>query len=262
MDYPEDISDQYKRDPSFPRWHFPRYNFTIAALFAPFLVKATTNDSVLTGASTVNLHLDEPEASWASQIENFNIVIISAGHWLFSSKLIFHEKGRILGCSSKSCNTPNVTPLVRSTGIRKVFRTTFDTLMRKSNYRGVTFLRTFSPQHFENGGWDSGGTCVRTRPIAAGEASLWAHEAKLHLIQVREFRVAEAVASKRGLKFMLLDTTEMMLMRPDGHPNFYGRSPHGKENRTDCVHWCLPGPIDTWNELLHYLLVAEGKNSL
>ncbi|KAI4321309.1 hypothetical protein MLD38_034708 [Melastoma candidum] len=263
VDKPEDVSDKEKPDPSFPRWHFPRYNFTVAAFFTPFLVKATTDDAVLSGASTVNLYLDEPDPKWASQIGSFDVVVIAAAHWLFSNKLIFHSNGRILGCSSKTCNHPNVTPLVRSHGMQKVFRTTFQTLLRNRNYRGVTFLRTFSPQHFENGGWDSGGTCARTRPIAAGEALLKAHEEELYLAQTREFREAERAASKTGLKFRLLDTTEMMLLRPDGHPNVYNRYSQGKWNKTDCVHWCLPGPIDTWNEMLHHLLVeAEGKGSV
>jgi hypothetical protein len=26
----------------------------------------------------------------------------------------------------------------------------------------------------------------------------------------------------------------------------------------DCVHWCLPGVPDTWNELLYALLFKEG----
>jgi len=25
----------------------------------------------------------------------------------------------------------------------------------------------------------------------------------------------------------------------------------------DCVHWCLPGPVDTWNEFLLQMLKME-----
>ena len=83
-----------------------------------------------------------------------------------------------------------------------------------------------------------------------------------YMTQVEEFRTAEKEAEKRGLKFRLLDTTEAMVLRPDGHPNYYGHSP--QENRTlaDCAHWCLPGPIDTWNEFLLQMLKAEGNGNI
>ncbi|CAN0925583.1 Xyloglucan O-acetyltransferase 1 [Linum grandiflorum] len=44
-------------------------------------------------------------------------------------------------------------------------------------------------------------------------------------------------------------------MRPDGHPGAYMHPfpfANGVRERVqnDCVHWCLPGPVDTWNEIL------------
>jgi hypothetical protein len=54
-----------------------------------------------------------------------------------------------------------------------------------------------------------------------------------------------------------MDTTAAMVLRPDGHPSRYGHWAH--ENVTlynDCVHWCLPGPVDVWNEMLLHVLLA------
>ncbi|CAI9758616.1 unnamed protein product [Fraxinus pennsylvanica] len=42
---------------------------------------------------------------------------------------------------------------------------------------------------------------------------------------------------------------EVMVIRPDGHPGIYWGNQWMK-GYSDCIHWCLPGPIDTWNELL------------
>jgi hypothetical protein len=70
-----------------------------------------------------------------------------------------------------------------------------------------------------------------------------------HTAQVEELAKAKAEAAAAGL--LLMDTTPAMLLRPDGHPSRYGHWPH--QNVTlynDCVHWCLPGPIDAWNEML------------
>ncbi|KAL6961051.1 hypothetical protein U1Q18_038814, partial [Sarracenia purpurea var. burkii] len=76
-----------------------------------------------------------------------------------------------------------------------------------------------------------------------------------YLVQVEEFLEAKTEGEKSGLKFRLLDIMEAMRWRPDGHSNHYG---HLSETRfmlySDCLHWCLPGPIDTWNELLLQVL--------
>lgn len=194
----------------------------------------------------MSLYLDEPEESWAREIENFDYVIVSVGQW-FYRPMVFYEKGRLVGCSS--CGMQNVTEIPRFYAYQMAFRTTFRTLLDR--FKGVTFLRTFSPDHFENGPWNDGGNCIRTRPFRKGEVKLKIYDLEFYRIQVEEYRAAERESlRKRRQKFRLLDTTEASLMRPDGHPNTYGHSPHKSTSFNDCVHWCLPGPIDTWNEFL------------
>jgi hypothetical protein len=43
----------------------------------------------------------------------------------------------------------------------------------------------------------------------------------------------------------VLDVAPGVLLRQDSHPQFK----YGKRQRQDCLHYCLPGPIDTWVEL-------------
>ncbi|XP_031403327.1 protein trichome birefringence-like 41 [Punica granatum] len=50
----------------------------------------------------------------------------------------------------------------------------------------------------------------------------------------------------------LLDITNLSLLRKDGHPSIYGLS--GRTG-TDCIHWCLAGVPDTWNEILYNLIL-------
>ncbi|RVW44755.1 Protein trichome birefringence-like 19 [Vitis vinifera] len=85
---------------------------------------------------------------------------------------------------------------------------------------------------------------------------------EMYSTQVEELKVAEKLGRKRGLKFRLLDTTEAMVVRPDGHPSYYAKRVDENVTRSDCVHWCLPGPIDTWNEFLLQMLKMEGDSSL
>lgn len=49
----------------------------------------------------------------------------------------------------------------------------------------------------------------------------------------------------KGSSFHLLDITYMSEFRADAHPSTSGGKKHD-----DCMHWCLPGITDTWNDLL------------
>lgn len=61
--------------------------------------------------------------------------------------------------------------------------------------------------------------------------------------------VITAFSESMGDRFHVLDVS-MFEMRPDGHVQ-------GKEGKTgnDCLHYCVPGPIDTWNHLLYHQLL-------
>ncbi|KAJ1380814.1 PC-Esterase, partial [Sesbania bispinosa] len=207
---------------------------------------------------TMKLYLDEVDGAWVSQVENFDIVIISAGHWFFRP-LMYYENGQLVGCNK--CGMENVTDLTHYYGYRKAFKTAFRTLTNLKSYKGVTFFRTFSPSHFENGEWDKGANCVRTKPFTKEEMKLDGYILETYLTPVDEFKEAQIEARKSGLKFLMLDTTEIMLLRPDGHPNNYGHSKDKNVTINDCVHWCLPGPVDTWNEILLYMLDIESPTA-
>ncbi|KAL5723469.1 hypothetical protein ACHQM5_006867 [Ranunculus cassubicifolius] len=245
-----DVSKRWK-DQQSKQWRYNNHNFTIANFWSPLLVKETEDtrakDTVFT------MHLSEADEKWANHIEKYDYVIISAGHWFFRPS-IFYEESQLVACHH--CPAENVTSVDTSYGYRKAFRTALKAIYSLKNFKGVTFLRTFAPSHFENGSWYDGGNCVRRKPFMRNETHLDGSDLELYMAQLDEFKVAEEQALKRGLKFRLLDTTRAMLMRPDGHPSHYGHEPH-PDWPNDCVHWCLPGPIDTWNDLLLEMLNRE-----
>ncbi|OMO98807.1 hypothetical protein CCACVL1_04062 [Corchorus capsularis] len=253
--YPEDITDKNSSNPLyFKRLYYADYQFTLAALWSPFLVKSRDADPEgHSFDSLMNIYLDEADEAWANQIENFDYVIMSVGQWFFRP-LFFYEKGELVGCHK--CHGNNITSLTRYYGYRKAFRTAFTTLLNLKNYKGTTFLRTFSVAHFE-GDWDKGGNCPRTRPFASQEMKMDEYNWEFYVTQVEELRKAEEQGKKIGLTFELLNTTEIMWLRPDGHPSRYGHSMNKNSTVNDCVHWCLPGPVDTWNEFLLYFMKRE-----
>ncbi|KAK6927993.1 PC-Esterase [Dillenia turbinata] len=259
VEYPVDVSHKYTSDSKFKRWFYPNYKFTVANFWAPHLVKSMS--AFAKGSSfnsLMNLYLDQVEETWSAQIADFDYVIISAGHWFFRP-LMFYDNGKVVGCHR--CFDKNIRDLTHYYGYKKAFKTTFSTLQNLPKYQGITFLRTFSPGHFENGSWDKGGNCPRAMPFTGREVSLADDYLEFYLIQMEEFRKAEIEGKKKGLKFIMIDTTEAMLLRPDGHPNYYGHNQDNNRTIADCVHWCLPGPIDTWNELLLQMLKMEAQKS-
>ncbi|KAL6655625.1 hypothetical protein ACP70R_006451 [Stipagrostis hirtigluma subsp. patula] len=99
------------------------------------------------------------------------------------------------------------------------------------------FLRTISPRHFVNGDWNTGGTCGKTIPLSNGSEVLQDHSSDL-----------PAESAVKGTQVKLLDITAISQLRDEGHiSNSTFKAFTGIH---DCLHWCLPGIPDTWNELL------------
>lgn len=253
VEFPVDVS--YTSDENFKRWEYLSYNFTLAYFYSPFLVKFEDTPS----NGLYNLYLDELDENWSTQIHEFDYVILNAGH-SFPRPGIYYENRRVVGC--RYCQQENVPDLPTSFGYRKAFKTAFRAFNTLKDFNGIVFLRTFSPSHFENGEWNNGGDCARKNPLKSNEIMLEGHSLDLYLTQLEEFRAAEKEGEKRGVRFRLFDTTQAMLLRPDGHPSKYGQAP--QENVTlhnDCTNWCLPGPIDSWSDFLLYMLKIEGRRS-
>ncbi|KAL7141220.1 hypothetical protein ABFS83_08G039000 [Erythranthe nasuta] len=255
VEYPIDVSTT--SDDHFRRLSYVNYNFTLAYFWTPFLVRFEERDPdgpAHTGL--FNLYLDESDESWASQIDGFDYLVLNAGHW-FPRTTVYYENRRIVGC--RYCTLPNVTEYPMAYGYRYAFRTAFKAINGRKNFSGVTLLRTFAPAHFENGMWNEGGDCPRRQPYRSNEKILEGDNLDMYMIQLEELNAAQKEGKK---EFRLLDTTRAMLLRPDGHPSRYGHWPD--ENVTfynDCVHWCLPGPIDSWADFLAHIIKMEAQRT-
>lgn len=237
------------------RWLFESHEFTLSLIWSPFLTEAKIfedNDGHSLGA--VRLHLDEPASDWVNEFSNFDYIEIAAGKW-FLKTAVYYENNTIVGCHN--CKKENITQLGFYYAYRRALQTTLD-FITKSDHKVYTLFRTTTPDHFENGEWDTGGYCNRTVPFKEGEIELRDVDSLMREIELEEFKkaVEETKQSRKGSTLKLFDTTSLALLRPDGHPGPY-RVIHpfeGNDGSTnvqnDCLHWCLPGPIDSWNDLL------------
>jgi hypothetical protein len=115
--------------------------------------------------------------------------------------------------------------------------------------------RTVPPSQYENGEWNKDGDYLLSRPSRRGEKRIQGIELYLHKLQMEEF---ERAAGAAAVRMLLMDTTEAMMSRADAHPSkFRGWTPEKYFTvYHDCVHWCLPGAIDTWNDMLLHMLTS------
>ncbi|GFP91932.1 protein trichome birefringence-like 25 [Phtheirospermum japonicum] len=236
------------------RWTFPSHNFTVSVVWAPFLTKASTfEDDNGVSSGLIQLHLDEPDTKWTKQYKNFDFIVIGGGKWFLKSA-IYYENNTIVGCHN--CNDMNITELGFVNAYRKALNSTLK-LISRSNHKAHVFFRTTTPDHFENGEWNTGGYCNRTRPFKEGEIEIDEIDEMMRNVELEEFENAAAA----GLGLRLFDTTLLSLLRPDGHPGVYRKFyPYDWKDKNakiqyDCLHWCLPGPIDSWNDIMMEMLL-------
>ena len=205
-----------------------------------------------TASGIYDLQLDKVDDGWAKHLPGVDYAIVSSGHWFFRI-LYLHEGDNVVECVY--CNEPNVTGHHVEFAVQMSFRATFNYINDCKNCSGlVTLLRTFAPAHFEHGAWNTGGYCNRTGPLnETHEIDIASSEWKVRNAQIEEVERARKVGKNQGKRFGVLDVTRAMLMRPDGHPGeHYGEKWQG--GAKDCVHWCMPGPVDTWSEIFMAVL--------
>lgn len=248
----ESPTDMYKDvEDKFRTWLFPHHNFTLMVLRTEFLVFAT--ERVINGSFTggFDLHLDKLNGNWTQHLTNIDYVIFSDGHWFLRPNYLY-ENGNLIGCVY--CGEAGVQDLGPGYAIQRAFQAAFNYINKCVECSGiVVLLRTFSAGQFEQGAWNEGGFCNRTRPFNRHEVKIGDQDWEFRSIQIEEIERARKDGEKNGNMFEIVDVTRAMLMRPDGHPGAYWGNKWMK-GYSDCIHWCLPGPIDTWNEFLQEIL--------
>ena len=248
----------------FRRWNFPSHNANVSIYWSPFLVHGVEKSNA--NPDHNKIYLDRVDERWARDMETMDHIILSFGHW-FLNPAVYYEGDTILGCHY--CPGLNHTEIGFYDVLRKALRTALRTIMERralylysGNKKAVTnvIVKTFTPAHFE-GAWDKAGACPKTRPYEEGEKALEGMDEEIRKIEVEEVELAKGNNEHSlGLRVEALDVTKLSLMRPDGPPGPYmhpfpfaniGANNNSNERvQNDCVHWCLPGPIDTWNEIL------------
>lgn len=215
-------------------YRFPKTNTTILYYWSASLCELeplNINDP----ATHYAMHLDRPAAFLHRYLHRFDILVINTGHHWNRGKLRANRWDMHVG------GLPNTNKKLADIGGAKNF-----TIYSVVKWLGSqlpkhphlkAFYRTISPRHFFHGDWNSGGTCDNTTPLAGEKEVLQDGSSDL---------IAEGAVKGTGVK--LLDITAVSALRDEGHISRY--SIKATPGVQDCLHWCLPGIPDTWNEIL------------
>lgn len=185
--------------------------------------------------SEVAMHLDRPSAFLSHFLDRFDVLILNTGHhWnrgkINANRWVMYVNGQ-----------PNQDRKLAAVGNAKNF--TVHSIARwvdsqlASHPRLKAFFRTISPRHFANGEWNTGGSCDNTTPLS--------RSSRVSQDESSDLVVESAV---KGTRVKILDITALSDLRDEGHIARFSVKPN--TGIQDCLHWCLPGIPDTWNEIL------------
>ncbi|XP_072992025.1 protein YLS7-like [Typha latifolia] len=245
------------------KWYFRSTSTSIIRIWSSWLVHRTSDPLHFAPEGIDKVHLDVPDETFMEFLPNFDVVVLSSGHW-FAKKSAYILNGSILGGQlwwPKKAGKMQINN-IKAFGVS--VETCLTAIANHPKFTGLAIVRSYSPDHYEGGAWNTGGSCTgKDRP--ATKLLKNGFTDTMYKKQVTGFqRAVKKLGGGSRLRFM--DITKSFGYRHDGHPGPYRspdpnkvtrRGPNGEPPPQDCLHWCMPGPIDTWNEFLLEIIRRE-----
>lgn len=242
-------SVQYKYNRSLVTFKAKEYNASIDFYWAPLLVESNCDDPTLH-------RLKE-------RVVRVNAIEKHAKRWADADVLVFNSylwwrwlKVKILrGSFEKPGRYEELDTLVTYEMTLKTLSKWLKAHMSPTNTK--VFFSTSSPTHSNADEWGKpvGQNCYNeTEPIT--KEGFWGRDSDPQMMQIVEKSIRRL--RKRGLNVQLLNITQLSEYRREAHSSIYRKhwDPLTKEQLenphtyADCIHWCLPGVPDVWNQLL------------
>ncbi|KAK9938360.1 hypothetical protein M0R45_015103 [Rubus argutus] len=245
----EDISGKREFNKyGFHAIRFKDYNCSVDFVGTPFLVRQSSFTSKNRSFATLRLDLMDENTP---KYQDADVIVFNTAHWWVHFKTArgrnYFQEGNYVHPQLKMLEA-----------YRKALNTWARWVDKNINVNKTrVFFRGYVYTHYSNGKWNSGGGCRKEREPIFNEDHSSKYPSKM--------RAVESVLQEMKTPVTYMNISRLSDYRKDGHPSIYKMEYNKKiaavKKPQDCVHWCLPGVPDTWNELLYALLFKEGWGS-
>ncbi|KAK4268580.1 hypothetical protein QN277_025213 [Acacia crassicarpa] len=241
-----------KLDPNHPVFTAKKFNATIEFYWAPYLVNSNTDIKIIGDPKKRIIKVDsitERAKNWTG----VDILVFNTYVWWMSGVRIKSLWGSFANGEEgyEELDAPVAYKLALKTWANWV-----DSTIDPNRTR--VFFTTMSPTHTRSQDWGSkeGLRCFNeTKPVR--KKNYWGTGSDKTMMSV----VAK-VLKKMKVPVQIINVTQISEYRIDGHSSVYtetGGKLLTEEERTDpsnadCIHWCLPGVPDTWNQIFLAML--------
>ncbi|CAN6561037.1 unnamed protein product [Malus baccata var. baccata] len=231
------------------------FDASIEYYWAPFLVESISDHATKHTVLKRLVNLDSI-ANHGKHWEGVDILVFESYVWWMHSPTVNATYG-----------SPDVQEYKVTTAYKLALQTWADWLESSIDpERQKVFFMSMSPTHLWSWEWKPGSdeNCFNeSYPI---EGSYWGTGSNMEIMDIIHDQMQDLKA-----KVTFLNITQLSEYRKDAHTSVYGER-RGKlltkkqrsdpKKFADCIHWCLPGVPDTWNEILYAHLMKSHQNIL
>ncbi|XP_021908719.1 protein trichome birefringence-like 34 [Carica papaya] len=231
------------------------YNASIEFYWSPLLVESNSDDPV-------NHRLPD-------RIVRIQSIEKHARHWTDADILVFNSylwwrrpRMKVLWGSFD-----NSDGIYKEVEMPRVYEMALQTWSQWLEFHVNTsktqlFFITMSPTHQraeEWGGEEEQNCYGETKPIEEeGHKGSGSDPKMMEIVK----RVRDDLRRRSGINVKMINITQLSEYRKEGHPSIYRKQWEAltedqladPTSYSDCIHWCLPGVPDVWNQLLYAYL--------